>query len=129
MVPYILRAVLGTRKFYLRHLALPRITKSSKLFPNPNPKTGLYNAVVTDVEPWYTPVTFWNRWGPWAWYARIGGWPVVEEGRFMSGGYDIVDVGPKGFSGKGRETVLADAQWIRDMGVGGGSGGGTCPFR
>lgn len=79
----------------------------------PDPKTGRYFRDEFDMEPWYLPPTFWNRWGPWALIARIAGWPVVTPGRYGSDGYDIADVGPKNFEGKGREEVLKNAEEIR----------------
>lgn len=49
---------------------------------------------------------------------------MLENGRWKSEGYDITQVGPKGFEGRGKETVVANAEHIRAMGM----GGGGCPF-
>lgn len=109
----ILNAFMATRAFIIRHLHLPRFSPAINLREMPDPKTGRYHLKDSYMAPWYLPPTLWNRCGPWALIARIGGWPVVTPGRYGSDGYDIANVGPKAFDGKGREEVLKNAEKIR----------------
>lgn len=49
---------------------------------------------------------------------------MLEHGRWKSEGYDIAQVGPKGFEKRGKETVISNAAEIRAM----GTSGSGCPF-
>ncbi|KAI5841560.1 hypothetical protein DFP73DRAFT_129470 [Morchella snyderi] len=126
VIPPIVNTVIALRRFYLRHLSLPRSRPLERLSPRANPETGRYNIDIYDVDPWYVPATYSNSF--WSWYAWATGRPFIQKGKYSEGGYLIEEVGPKLFEGKGMENVKNDAERIRKMGVGAG-GSGACPFK
>lgn len=121
----IVNTVIGLRRFYLRHLSLPRTKPKERLNASPSPETGRYNINLYDVEPWYVSSAYSNS--LWSWYAWATGRPSIQKGQFDAAGYRIEEVGPKVFEGKGLDNVKKDAERIREMGVGAG-GGKSCPF-
>jgi hypothetical protein len=74
--------------------------------------------------PYYVKPTFRNRWGPMAWVTWMRGRPVPGDdgSTYFPNGYDIKDVGPKTFEGKGRKFIEETQQRLRAERTGG------CPF-
>lgn len=104
----IFSALLKVRKFYLRHLSLPRpyFLRQDVFNDEPN-EEGRFHVRVWEGLPYYVQPTFWNRWGPGAWISRMIGMPVPgDEGdKYYPQGYDTQDLGPRYFEGKGRKTM------------------------
>ncbi|KAL5356089.1 67 kDa myosin-cross-reactive antigen family protein [Aspergillus floccosus] len=104
----IFSALLKARRFYLRHLSLPRpyFLRQDVFMDEPN-EHGRYYIRLWEGLPYYVKPTFWNRWGPGAWFSRLVGLPVPgDDGdKYYPHGYDTQDLGPKYFEGKGRKTM------------------------
>ncbi|KAF9878045.1 hypothetical protein CkaCkLH20_04621 [Colletotrichum karsti] len=122
----ILAVIRNSRKFYLRHLALPRTSYSAvKLVDEaPNPETKLYNFQRKVLQPWYMKPTFWSTWGPSAMLLRMLGAkaPGSRGDRYYPQGYDLMTIGPEPQKGKGTDEMLPDIEIIKARGV------ATCPF-
>ncbi|KAK2760709.1 hypothetical protein FQN54_001944 [Arachnomyces sp. PD_36] len=113
------------RKFYLRHLALPRPYFRRYRFLTETPdKNGRGYTIAWDAAPYYVKPTLMNRWGPGALLTWLMGRPVPgDEGeKYYPGGYVIEDVGPKRFEGKGREELGRTRERLE------GERRGQCPF-
>ncbi|KAJ5682260.1 hypothetical protein N7462_005425 [Penicillium macrosclerotiorum] len=117
--------LLGIRKFVLRHLALPRprFLRYSTFTDEPDENNRFF-LTEWEAAPYYVKPTFWNRWGPMAWLTRILGRPVPgdEGNKYYPAGYEIQDIGPKYFEGRGRksiETMMEELKTVRT---------GKCPF-
>jgi hypothetical protein len=99
---------LVTRKYFLRHLALPRpyILRYDMFTENPD-KNGRNFLLYWDTVPYYVKPTIWNRWSPSAWFRRMMGLPLPgDDGdRFYPQGYKISEVGPSYFEGKGNDQM------------------------
>lgn len=119
--------VYSIRKTLLRYLALPR-SESMRVqnFTNePDPTTGAYHVVNWQAEPFYVKPTLWNRWlSPAAMSARLLGFPLPgDQGdKYYPQGYDLADMGPKMFEGKGKEYQE------KQMGILEKERRGQCPF-
>ncbi|EAU31828.1 conserved hypothetical protein [Aspergillus terreus NIH2624] len=104
----IFSALLQARRFCLRHLSLPRpyFLRQDVFMDEPN-EHGRYYIRLWEGLPYYVKPTFWNRWGPAAWFSRLVGLPVPgDDGdKYYPHGYDTQDLGPKYFEGKGRKTM------------------------
>lgn len=126
-VPLVVSATFTVRRWFIKHLRLPRIDKDRFLRVNKDrdSKTGRYHLKVYDNEPWYAEQTFANRWGPWGILARLAGKPVAGDKGFREDGYEIETVGPVMFENTGVEKVRQAAEDMRKAHAG---GGGTCPF-
>ena len=87
-------------------------------------KDGTYSFKLMDAAPWYVKPTLWNRFGPWAWMARMMGLPVPgdEGGKYWPKGYKTQDVGPKFTRGKGGDFVKGEKEKMLRMRMAG------CPF-
>ncbi|KAF1814269.1 hypothetical protein P152DRAFT_465172 [Eremomyces bilateralis CBS 781.70] len=109
------------RKYFLRYLALPRIIPF-KAFSQPDPKTGRSHKVLYMSEPWYIPATFANRWGITAWYKWTMGLPYPGDPKYEPDGYDLEEVGPKLFRGKGKKEMEETRRTLTEARRGG------CPF-
>lgn len=102
--------LLSTRKFFLRHLSLPRPSfMNVRQLGDPDPKTGrmwLNNYLGL---PFYIKPGFLNRWGPDAWLQRIFGGPLPgdDDDRFIPQGYRFEEVGPKSVQNKGLDETTA----------------------
>ncbi|KAL2006117.1 hypothetical protein VTN00DRAFT_9771 [Thermoascus crustaceus] len=117
-------ALISIRKFFLRYLALPRPYFFRHLvFSEPN-KHGRVYVTVWEAAPYYVEPTFWNRWGPTAWLTWALGKPLPgDEGdKYYPSGYNVPDMGPKHFEGKGREYMERQKETMRKERTGG------CPF-
>ncbi|KAK8166722.1 hypothetical protein IWX90DRAFT_466108 [Phyllosticta citrichinensis] len=94
------------RAFFLRHFALPRpwCLRFQRIAEEPN-KNGKTYLLKWPNEPWYLEPTFFNRWGPKAWFRWAIGRPYPSIGKYGSEGFDIQRVGPKTFEGKGLSEI------------------------
>lgn len=78
-----------------------------------------------DAAPYYVKPTLWNRWlSPTAWITRLLRLPVPgDEGdNYYPRGYDIADVGPRAFAGRGKDYIARQKEVLRKERTGG------CPF-
>lgn len=68
---------------------------------------GRYFITSWEAAPYYVKPTFWNRWGPEAWFTWVMGRPLPgDEGvKYRPEGYHIGDIGPKYFEGKGQKDI------------------------
>ncbi|KAL4883215.1 streptococcal 67 kDa myosin-cross-reactive antigen like family-domain-containing protein [Aspergillus karnatakaensis] len=104
----IFSSLVSVRKFYLRYLALPRPNfQRIDIFTDKPNEYGRYYVNLYEAIPYYVKPTFWNRWGPGAWISRAMGMPLPgdEDDKYYPRGFDLEDLGPKYFEGKGRKTV------------------------
>ncbi|KAL2817687.1 streptococcal 67 kDa myosin-cross-reactive antigen like family-domain-containing protein [Aspergillus cavernicola] len=104
----IFSSLVAVRKFYLRHLALPRAKfQRIDIFTDKANEYGRYYVNVYDAIPYYVKPTIWNRWGPGAWVSWAMGMPLPGDGddKYYPRGFDLEDLGPKYFEGKGRKSV------------------------
>ncbi|RFU72813.1 c6 finger domain-containing [Trichoderma arundinaceum] len=94
--------LLLTRKLFVRYLCLPRIFPAKFVDP-PDPVTGRIKHYHYLKDPWYTPVTFWSRWGPEALFRRAFGLKVPGDGgaAMLPDGFLFEDLGPRDKMGKG----------------------------
>ncbi|KAJ5360755.1 hypothetical protein N7517_009946 [Penicillium concentricum] len=117
--------VLTTRRLFLRYLSLPRpyFMRYASFTEEPDQNNRFFLRK-WDAAPYYVKPTFWNRWGPTAWLTWALGKPVPgDEGdKYYPTGYNIPDVGPKYFEGKGKKQLdetLLEFKGYRT---------GKCPF-
>ncbi|CAI7631841.1 unnamed protein product [Penicillium bialowiezense] len=121
----IFSAVLTTRRLALRYLALPRPYALRYVsFTEQADKDGRYYFKEWDAAPYYVKPTFWNRWGPTGWLTWALGRPVPgDEGdKYHPKGYDISNLGPKAFEGKGGKKLEETLEELK------GYRTGKCPF-
>lgn len=112
----ILSSLIAVRKFYLRHLALPRPSfRRIDIFTDEPNEYGRYYLNLYEAIPYYVKPTLWNRWGPGAWISRAMGMPVPgdEDDKYYPRGFDLEDLGPKYFEGKGRKSVAAIREQLK----------------
>ncbi|KAI0903096.1 hypothetical protein F4823DRAFT_629682 [Ustulina deusta] len=117
-------SLLLLRRFYLRHLALPRFSELRR-HGDPDPKTGRIHMRITYGNyPFYVKPTLWNRWGPKAWAIWLYGGKIPGDNaeEYMPQGFLWTDMGPRNRIGLGTKEMEADAQRMRATGRGG------CPF-
>jgi hypothetical protein len=76
-------------------------------------------------QPYYVKPSFWNRWGPAAWWSRALGLPIPgdDPDKYYAQGYLILDVGPKLFEHRGRAEMERTKELLQ-----GRSGASQCPF-
>ncbi|KAH6606832.1 c6 finger domain-containing [Trichoderma cornu-damae] len=98
--------LLLARKLLVRHLCLPRLSPA-KFIDQPDPVTGRIKHHHFLKDPWYTPVTFWSRWGPEALFRRALGLKVAGDGgeAMLPEGFLFEDLGPRDRAGKGVEET------------------------
>ncbi|KAL2840769.1 streptococcal 67 kDa myosin-cross-reactive antigen like family-domain-containing protein [Aspergillus pseudoustus] len=104
----IFSSLVGLRRFYLRHLALPRANfQRIDIFTDKPNEYGRYYVNLYEAIPYYVKPTLWNRWGPGAWVSWAMGMPLPgdEDDKYYPRGFDLEDLGPKYFEGKGRKSV------------------------
>ncbi|KAL7624942.1 hypothetical protein AAE478_004156 [Parahypoxylon ruwenzoriense] len=127
----ILLATLSTfrlfRKFYLRHLALPRPSNAAvkPVDDQPNPITGLYNFQQLSMRPWYVRPSFRNQWSLSALVLRTFGGrvPKSSEMKYHPEGYDLMTIGPEPNAGKGIDEMSATIDYMKARGI------AECPFK
>ncbi|KAL4909522.1 hypothetical protein BDW74DRAFT_165935 [Aspergillus multicolor] len=101
-------SMMAIRKFYLRYIALPRLNfQRIDIFTDEPNEYGRYYVNVYEAIPYYVKPTIWNRWGPGAWVSWAMGMPLPgdEDDKYYPRGFDLEDLGPKYFEGKGRKSV------------------------
>ncbi|KAL4819538.1 hypothetical protein BDW67DRAFT_132868 [Aspergillus spinulosporus] len=104
----IFSSLVAIRKFYLRYLALPRPNfQRIDIFTDEPNEYGRYYVNIYEAIPYYVKPTIWNRWGPGAWVRWAMGMPLPgdEDDKYYPHGFDLEDLGPKYFEGKGRKSV------------------------
>ncbi|PTB66320.1 hypothetical protein BBK36DRAFT_1118662 [Trichoderma citrinoviride] len=117
-------SLLLTRKLFIRYLCLPRIIPSI-FISQPDPVTGRIQHYHYLKDPWYTPPTFWARWGPEGLFRRAFGLKVAGDGgeAMLPDGFLFEDVGPRDKMGKGVEETARLARAAQTK-----VSASTCPF-
>ncbi|KAI9928448.1 hypothetical protein MW887_002493 [Aspergillus wentii] len=122
---HIFNTLISTRKFLLRHLALPRpyFLRYEAFTESPDSKSRHF-MLAWNGYPYYVQPTLWNRYGPSAWFARAMGLPLPgDEGeKYYPHGYRLEDLGPRYFEGKGRAQIDGIKEGL------GVQRRGQCPF-
>jgi len=95
---------LGVRKYFVRHLMLPR-TSTLQVFGEEN-EDGYRPMMFWEIEPWYVASSKSCSWMHSA-YTRFFGLPVAGDAKFRPEGYKLQEIGPKHLEGKGGEDVLS----------------------
>ncbi|ORY66991.1 uncharacterized protein BCR38DRAFT_425464 [Pseudomassariella vexata] len=115
---------LAIRRFFLRHLSLPRLIPVTRHASSPNPDGRLQTEYSYGNFPYYVKPTFWKRWGPEGWAIWIAGGklPGDEPEHYLSQGFNFWDLGPKNRMGRGKEEMGTDCKRMKAKGMGG------CPF-
>lgn len=118
-------SILSIRRFVLRYLALPRpyYFRLSSITEEYD-ENGRVFFKEWDGAPYYVKPTIWNRWGPGAWMTWALGRPLPgDEGdKYYPRGYNIPDVGPKYFEGKGRKSMEGTIEELNALKA------NRCPF-
>lgn len=111
------------RRYYLRHLALPRpLFMRNRLMTKEPDASGRRFYVKWDTMPVYVKPTLWNRWGPGAIVNMMMGLPRPGDPGTYPEGFEIKNVGPSAFNGKGvKETEIAKERLRKERTAG-------CPF-
>ncbi|KAM0255728.1 hypothetical protein ACHAQJ_005482 [Trichoderma viride] len=97
-----------TRQFVLCYLTLPRIFPE-RFIDQPDAVTGHIRHHKWLKDPWYSPATFWSRWGPEAWFRRAFGLKIAGDGgdAMKPNGFLFEVIGPRNKMGQGMdETAL-----------------------
>ncbi|EXJ77408.1 hypothetical protein A1O3_09634 [Capronia epimyces CBS 606.96] len=114
---------MALRRFYLRHLSLPRPWFSTTQLLTQEPdKSGRRYILWWDTMPVYVRPTLWNRWGPGALVSMLLGVPRPGDEGMHPEGFEVKDVGPTVFVGKGAKEMEATKEKLRETSTGG------CPF-
>ncbi|KAJ1328241.1 oxygenase MpaB family protein [Microdochium nivale] len=114
---------LGVRKFYLRHLALPRFSARDPL-PKQGPDGRYYRAAQSVAfEPWYVADTWLNRISLWLKH----GSSKLPSDKWRKDGYLPHEIGPAGTEKVSREPVALQAAALEEYVASGQSAMG-CPF-
>ncbi|TKX26875.1 hypothetical protein C1H76_1031 [Elsinoe australis] len=118
-----LLSVLTIRKYVLRFLALPRISRKFYI-PDAPESNGRYSAKEYLSHPWYVKPTFERRWGLKAWFTWIIGrkLPGDDGNCYNPEGYVIKELGPSSVRDKGADYMKKDLSRMSSMQPGG------CPF-
>lgn len=117
--------LLSVRRFVMRYLTPPRPNYFRyTTFTDQPDEQGFLSFIRWDAAPYYVKPTIWNRWGPTAWFTWIMGRPLPgdEGSKFHPEGYNIPDVGPSRFLGKGQQFQEKTMEGLR------ASRTGQCPF-
>ncbi|KID79537.1 67 kDa myosin-cross-reactive antigen family protein, partial [Metarhizium brunneum ARSEF 3297] len=110
------------RKLFLRYLSLPRFCRVV-FVTEPDPTSKRMKHLHYLKEPWYTPATFWWRWGPTAWARWAAGGMVPGDNEEMKPeGFLWEDIGPRSTMGKGSEETAKLEEVVQQRAT------GKCPF-
>ncbi|KJK78496.1 hypothetical protein H634G_06194 [Metarhizium anisopliae BRIP 53293] len=110
------------RKLFLRYLSLPRFSRVV-FVTEPDPTSKRMKHLHYLKEPWYTPATFWWRWGPTAWATWATGGMVPGDNEEMKPeGFLWEDIGPRSKMGKGSEETAKLEEVVQQRAT------GKCPF-
>ncbi|KAF2807423.1 uncharacterized protein BDZ99DRAFT_421450 [Mytilinidion resinicola] len=97
-----LNAIVGIRKFILRHFFLPRpYSQRVKWFSQSDPHTGCSNFMRYTAHPWYIKPSLSARWGWKAWLIWLAGGVLPGDEKYFPGGYQIGTLGPTALASKG----------------------------
>lgn len=111
------------RRFYLRHLALPRFSwQREKSLSKDTSSDGRRWITLWSTTPHYVKPTLWGRWGPSGLYQLMIGAPRPGDKDMCPEGYLRSNVGPRAFDGKGKEEFEQEKSKIAKKRTGG------CPF-
>ena len=123
LVAKLFSVFMTARRFYLRHLALPRFSwqRQKSLSKNTGPE-GRRWLNLWSITPHYVKPTIRGRWGPSGIYRLILGAPRPGDKDMCLEGYLRSDVGPRAFSGKGKESFEQEKSRLAKTRTGG------CPF-
>lgn len=100
--------LVALRKYFLRYFGLPRpMVLRQEVFSDTPNEEGRYYVRIWKGVPYYVQPTVWNRWGPAAWLTWALGLPLPgDDGEtYYPGGFDVANLGPRYFEGKGRKSV------------------------
>ena len=118
-------SLLMVRKLFLRYLVPPRpnFLRYASFTDEPDQNNRFF-LTHWEAAPYYVKPTLWNRWGPMAWLTWALGRPVPgDEGdKYYPSGYNIPDVGPKHFEGKGKKELEEMMEHLKEFRT------GKCPF-
>ncbi|KAH7410123.1 hypothetical protein DE146DRAFT_775505 [Phaeosphaeria sp. MPI-PUGE-AT-0046c] len=95
---------LAIRKYFVRHLMLPRYS-TLQVFGDAN-EAGYRSMSFWEIEPWYVPSSKSCSWIYLA-YTRFFGLPMAGDEKFRPQGYRLQELGPKHLEGKGGEEIMA----------------------
>lgn len=106
-VPFLqsfLHVLLAMRKYFVRHLMLPRYT-TLQVFGEEN-ASGYRPMMFWEIEPWYVASP---KSGSWlhSMYSRVFGLPLAGDAKFRPEGYRLPGIGPKHLEGKGEDEILS----------------------
>ncbi|KAL3476047.1 streptococcal 67 kDa myosin-cross-reactive antigen like family-domain-containing protein [Aspergillus californicus] len=121
----IFSSLAAIRKIYLRYLALPRTRfQRIDIFNDEPNEHGRHYINIYEAVPYYVKPTIRNRWGPGAWVRWAMGMPLPgdEDDKYCPRGFDLEDLGPKYFEGKGRKAVAENRELLKR------ERRGQCPF-
>ncbi|KAL2414256.1 ER-bound oxygenase mpaB' [Exophiala dermatitidis] len=119
----LLNGFMGLRKLYLGYLALPRPwAMRPKLLSEKPDRKGRRYVLRWNTMPVYVKPTLWNRWGPGALVNMLLGVPRPGDQGMYPEGFEVKDVGPPVFVGKGSKEMDATKQRLQNAQRGG------CPF-
>ncbi|KAI2485748.1 hypothetical protein Ptr902_04688 [Pyrenophora tritici-repentis] len=96
--------VLALRRYFVRHLMLPRYS-TLQVFGEEN-AAGFRPMLFWEIEPWYVASPKQCNWFH-RMYTRFCGLPVAGDAKFRPEGYKLQEIGPKHLEGKGSEEVLS----------------------
>ncbi|CAA9964242.1 hypothetical protein PTMSG1_07601 [Pyrenophora teres f. maculata] len=96
--------VLALRKYFVRHLMLPRYS-TLQVFGEEN-AAGYRPMLFWEIEPWYVASSKQCNWF-YRMYTRVFGLPVAGDAKFRPEGYRLQEIGPKHLEGKGGDEVLS----------------------
>jgi hypothetical protein len=121
----VVNSILSLRKWFLKHIALPRSSLLRYRFLDDKlDDHGRRGATRYEAEPFYVRPTLWNRWGPSAFVSRLLGLPLPGDSgdTYFPKGYSIREVGPSMFVSKGVAEAEETKARLRRERTGG------CPF-
>lgn len=104
IVRSILQFGLALRKYFVRHLMLPRYS-TMQVFGDAD-AAGYRSMSFWEIEPWYVASSKSCSWLYLA-YTRFFGLPLAGDEKFRPQGYKLQELGPKHLEGKGGEEIMA----------------------
>jgi hypothetical protein len=99
-----LNFLLAVRKYFVRHLMLPRYS-TLQVFGKEN-AAGYRPMMFWEIEPWYVASSKSCSW-LYSAYTRFFGLPLAGDAKFKPEGYRLQEIGPKHHEGKGGEEVMS----------------------
>jgi hypothetical protein len=96
--------LLDVRKYFVRHLMLPRYS-TLQVFGEEN-AAGYRPMMFWEIEPWYVASSKNCSW-LYSAYTRFFGLPIAGDSKYRPEGYKLQQIGPKHLEGKGGEEVMS----------------------